>query len=211
MISLYHVAPLARLPSILNDGALYSKSVLAARRICGRPSARRRDYALGLGDYVHLSPFLITPLVRDKATKGYSHVVLEFNGERIISQAGSAIVKYNTKSWFSKDTFRPERDLDTMRDLLRICRSGARFQSMEVLAQVAVSLKSLVRIHCLADEWVGEVQLLTSVFGYQKVSVECVTRGVFMNTDENSEKLRAYLQSCSETASCLNVLDLPFD
>ncbi len=54
--------PLHYLPHILQSGALYAKSVLAAQGIAPRATAVRRDRMLGLADWVHLSLRPDTPL-----------------------------------------------------------------------------------------------------------------------------------------------------
>lgn len=103
----YHVTPLHYLPSILADGALFAKDVLASRGILPRASAARRDRMLGLGCYVHFSFTPDTPLLRDKLARGYPHVLLVFDARSLISLPGSGLLLGNTKAWKSRACFAP--------------------------------------------------------------------------------------------------------
>ena len=144
--SLYHAAPLHYLPHILSDGALYAQSVLAARRdgppIAPRATAARRDRALGLADYVHLSLRPDTPLLADKLRRGYPHALLVFDRPSVLARPGTALVPYNAKSWHSKAAFTPVTDPADRAHLLDAHRRG-RYPSLEVLVKYGLDLAPL--------------------------------------------------------------------
>ena len=140
---LYHAAPLHYLPHILQSGALYPQSVLAARGILPRRTAARRDRMLGLQDWVHLSLTADTPLLRDKLTKGYPHALLVFPRAAVLALPHVALLPYNAKAWRSRAANQPVTDAGEMAELLRRHAETGRFPSLEVLVRYGLGLDTL--------------------------------------------------------------------
>ncbi len=111
-ICLWHVTPLFYVPYLLQTGAIFSAARLGRDKhpILPRPSAIRRKTRLGLADFVHLSPVPITPLLRDKRTKGYSHVLIAFDRVAVLAMPSVALLRFNTKRWAHRDDFIPVTD-----------------------------------------------------------------------------------------------------
>lgn len=156
---LYHAAPLHYVPHILRDGALYAASVLAPRGILPRVSAARRDRALGLSDYVHLSLRPDTPLLRDKAQKGYPHVLLAFHRERVMAGANVALLPYNAKAWQTRAALSPVTDAGEQAALLSAHKRGL-YPSLEVLVKYGLGLDALHTMAFLTD---NERQMTTEL------------------------------------------------
>lgn len=149
---LYHLTPLHYLPHVLRDGALYAKSVLAARGILPRPSAARRDRMLGLGDWVHLSLCADTPILRDKLALGYAHALLVFDRSPVLARPDAALLPYNTKAWRTRSACQPVSDPVERAALLRRHEITGRFPSLEVLVHYGLDLTPLVQIRFATEE-----------------------------------------------------------
>ena len=149
---LYHLTPLHYLPHVLQDGALYAKSVLAARGIRPRPSAARRDGMLGLNDWVHLSLSADTPLLRDKIGLGYPHALLVFDRRLILLRPDVALLPYNTKAWRMRSACQPILDPEERNLLLRRHVETGRFPSLEALVHYGLDLTLLLEIRFASEE-----------------------------------------------------------
>ena len=145
-MSLYHAAPLHYLPHILQSGALYPQSVLAARGISPRRTAARRDRMLGLQDWVHLSLDADTPLLRDKFARGYPHALLAFDRAAVLRLPHVALLPFNTKAWRSRAANQPVTDPAEMADLLHRRAETGRFPSLAVLVRYGLGFEALTQI-----------------------------------------------------------------
>lgn len=151
-IFLYHAAPLHYLPSILQSGALYAKSILAGQGIRPRRSAVRRDTMLGLTDWVHLATRPETPLLKDKLARGYPHVRFEFDREAVLNLPEVALLPYNTKAWHTRSAYVPVTDAAEKAEMLRRHDAAHCFPSLEVLVHYGLDFASLQKIHFAADD-----------------------------------------------------------
>ncbi len=150
--SLYHLTPLHYLPHVLQDGALFAKSVLAARGIRSRPSAVRRDRMLGLTDWIHLSLYPDTPLLRHKLALGYAHALLVFDRCSILIRPDAALLPYNTKAWRTRTACQPVSDPEERERLLHRHTRTGRFPSLEALVHYGLDLTPLLEIRFASDE-----------------------------------------------------------
>lgn len=141
---LYHLTPLHYLPHVFRDGALYPKSVLAARGIQPRRSAVRRDRMLGLADWIHLSLRPDTPLLRHKLALGYPHALLVFDRPMLLARQDVALLPYNTKAWRTRSVCGPVTDPEKCSSLLRRHAQTGRFPSLEVLVHYGLDLTALI-------------------------------------------------------------------
>ena len=143
-VALYHATPIHYLPTVLAEGALLAKSVLAARGISPRATALRRDRMLDLADFVHFSFDIATPLLRDKLGKGFPHALLVFEGASLAALPHHALLPYNTKAWRTRAAYRPiEEPVEKMAALRRhVCRRE--LPSLEFVVKYAVALDMAV-------------------------------------------------------------------
>ncbi len=154
----YHAAPLHYLLRIVQDGALYPQSVLAARGIRPRASAARRDRMLGLADYLHLSLHAQTPLLADKLKQGYPHALLVFERARVLDLPHTALLPYNTKAWFDKAAYAPVTDALQKQTLLDAHEHQGRYPSLEVLVKYGLGFDGLKFIAFCAEEEHGQTR-----------------------------------------------------
>ncbi len=211
---LYHATPLHYLPHVLQSGALYAKSVLAASGIRPRASAVRRDRMLGLADWVHLSLRPDTPLLRDKMGRGYPHALLVFAREPILALPQVALLPFNTKAWRSRAALQPVTDDLDKAALLRRYAVTGRPPSLEVLVRYGLGLASLTRVAFLSDD---EGQQMADLLGALTLvpPAPLVTAPALFPRAEycptTGDALAAYFTQCRAAGSLLPPPDIPFD
>lgn len=158
---LYHAIPLHYLPSLFAAGALYAQSVLRASPstvsgvpvgIEARRTAKKRDRALGLADYVHLSPTAVTPLLADKFAKGYPHALLIFDADVVLKLPEIAVLPYNTKAWRTRACYVPVTDPGERGALLARYQEGRRLRSLEILVKYGLPLNCATKIAFVDDQ-----------------------------------------------------------
>jgi len=209
---IYHVAPLHYLPSILADRALFSQSVLAARGIIPRKSAKRRDGMLHLSDYVHFSIGARSPLLLDKLNKGYAHAALEFDGEEVSSLPESGLVCRNAKSWGAKEAYRVI-DSDDFYSL-KACFSydGApRMRSPEVVVKYAVGLEFLTRIYFSCQYEASLFQDFSSKMGLSSLCCDVLPWMAIGPESLFLREIESYFEACHKANAILKPPDLLFD
>ncbi|MDQ2799302.1 MAG: DUF4433 domain-containing protein [Armatimonadota bacterium] len=211
----YHATPLHYLPHILQSGALYAKSILAARGIAPRPTAVRRDRMLGLADWVHLSLRPDTPLLHDKLAKGYPHALLVFDREAILALPEVALLPYNTKAWRTRAACQPVTDASERADLLRRHADTGRFPSLEVLVHYGLDLTRLTQIAFVTEEerlWITD---LLPVLAITSPAPFVTTPDLFPRTDDyfstTGSAITAYFDTCREAGTLLKPPSIPFD
>lgn len=214
--SLFHVTPLHYLPHILQDGALYSQSVLAGHAgITARTTARRRDRMLGLADYVHLSLSSETPLLADKLAKGYPHALLVFDRAGILALPQTALLPYNTKAWHAKADFAPVTDRAEQAALLRRHTEEGRYPSLEVLVKYGLDLHSLTEIVFLTSAEHALCIDLLSALGISATAPLRVDAGMFppcaAYKPVTMNALASYFAACAEAGTLLAPPAIPFD
>jgi len=212
---LYHVTPLHYLPHILQSGALYAKSVLAARAIAPRPTAARRDRMLGLADWVHLSLASDTPLLRDKLRLGYPHALLVFEREAVLTLPQVALLPCNTKAWRSRAACQPVVDEAEKAALLRRHADTGRFPSLEVLVHYGLDLTHLVQVAFVTDEecaWVADLlHTLALPSPAPLVTAPQLFPGAEAYTATTGESITAYFAACRTAGLLLPPPAIPFD
>ncbi len=206
----YHAAPLQYLPSILASGELRSK-----RRVgysMARPTARKRDIALGLGDYIHCSFERQSPIVLDKLKKGYPHVVLQFDSARL-TDVDCALLPCSTKAWRSKWQCVPVSDPLDMARLMRLYSQCGRFHGMEILVKGALPLDSLVRIETSSMEEYRLVEKISQRLPLRNdVSIELVEPPPILKyAAKNLSVIAEYFELCCRVEIDLAIPILPFD
>ena len=206
----YHVTPLHYLLSIIDDGALFCKDVLAERGIAPRSSAVRRDHALRLGSYVHLSLESETPLLRDKLAKGYPHAVLVFDGGSLANQEGVALLPSNTKAWRSRASFAPSMDVRLICNWLD--RTHGNRPSVELIIKYAVSLSDLVSIDFTTEEERVMLERWIASVGLKNPAPFAVrgSGGVRYNPT-TLQTIRAYVDLCSIAKTVIAPPRIVFD
>lgn len=211
---LYHVTPLHYLPHILQSGALYAKSVLAASGIRPRASAARRDRMLGLADWVHLSLRPDTPLLRDKMGRGYPHALLAFAREPVLALPQVALLPFNTKAWRSRADLQPVTDEPDKAALLRRHTESGRPPSLEVLVHYGLGLTSLTQVAFLSDDERRQVAELLSSLALIPPAPLVTMPALFPCVEyrpTTGDALAAYFARCRAAGSLLPPPDIPFD
>lgn len=212
---LYHAVPLHYLLSIVRDGALYPKSVLAARGIRPRAGAARRDRMLGLADYCHLSLRPHTPLLADKLRRGYPHALLAFDRERVLALPHVALLPYNTKAWFDKAAFRLITDAAQKQDLLHAHAQHGRFPSLEVLVKYGLGLDTLKFIALCAEEEQGQAGQTLAALGLNAPAPVLLCPQLFPGSGEYRPTTQAqvfdYFASCRAAQDVLLPPPIAFD
>ena len=211
---LFHAAPIHYVPHILRDGALYAASVLAPRGIAPRVTAARRDRALGLSDWVHLSLRPNTPLLRDKVRKGYPHVLLAFDRERVWAGANVALLPYNAKAWRTRAALSPVTEA-AEKDVLLAAHARARYPSLETLVKYGLGWDALHTIAFLTD---NERQLTTGLLSALGMNcpAPCTTRPEWFGPVDTyrpvtGDAIRAYFDACRAAGQVLPPPAIPFD
>ncbi len=174
--SIYHAAPLHYLPSILSAWTLMAASISGAFGIVPRKTAFRRDRMLGVNGYVHLAFDLLTPLVRDKLSRGMPHVVLEFDAELVARNNlnSCALLPCNTKAWRSKAACQPVFDYDEMCALIKRRDEFGRLPSLEFLVKDSLDLSALKTIRVSSDRDAEIASLLIAKFQIRSASVNII-------------------------------------
>lgn len=213
--NLFHATPLHYLPHILQDGALYAKSILATRGIAPRATAVRRDRMLGLADYAHLSLEARTPLLVDKMRKGYPHALLVFDREAIFALPEVALLPYNTKSWHTRGDFVPVTDRNEQALLLRKHDDMGRYRSLEVLVKYGLNLSSLQRIAFAATDERESVLGLMQTLNLTAPAPMSVETETFLAGEPYQPTTRdavfGYFSACSRAGVLSSPPEIPFD
>lgn len=211
-MTLCHATPLHYLPHILQSGALYPQSVLAARGILPRRTAARRDRMLGLADWVHLSLDADTPLLRDKFARGYPHALLVFDRAAVMRLPHVALLPFNTKAWRSRAACQPVTDAVEMADLLRRRAETGRFPSLAVLVRYGLGLDALTQI---AFPDAASCEAVSALVGTLTLPVPApltLAPALFPALPPPlSDALRDYFAACHTAGTLLPPPDLPFD
>lgn len=212
-MTLYHAAPLHYLPHILQSGALYPQSVLAARGILPRRTAARRDRMLGLQDWVHLSLSADTPLLRDKLAKGYPHALLVFGRAAVLRLPHVALLPFNTKAWRTRAACQPVTDPAEMADLLRRRAETGRFPSLAVLVRYGLGFEALTQIAFPDAASCEAVSALVSTLALPIPAPLTLAPALFpaLPPPPLSEALQDYFAACHAAGTLLPPPDLPFD
>ena len=210
---LYHAAPLHYLPHILQSGALYPQSVLAARGILPRRTAARRDRMLGLADWVHLSLAADTPLLRDKFAKGYPHALLVFDRAAVLAQPHVALLPFNTKAWRTHAANQPVTDAGEMAELLCRHADTGRFPSLEVLVRYGLSLDLVTQIAFPDTASCEAMSALVNALALPTPVPLSIVPALFpaLTPPPLSDALRDYFAACHVAGTLLPPPDLPFD
>ncbi len=210
---LYHTAPLHYLPRILQSGALYPQSVLAAQGILPRRTAARRDRMLGLADWVHLSLTADTPLLRDKFAKGYPHALFVFDRAAVLSLPHVALLPFNTKAWRTRAACQPVTDTGEMADLLRRHADTGRFPSLEVLVRYGLGLDLVTQIAFPDAASCEAVTALVNTLALPAPVPLTIVPALFpaLPPPPLINALHEYFAACCAAQAVLPPPDLPFD
>ncbi len=210
---LHHATPLHYLPHILQSGALYPQSVLAARGIQPRRTAARRDRMLGLADWVHLSLSADTPLLRNKLAKGYPHALLVFDRAAVLSLPHVALLPFNTKAWRSRAACQPVTDAGQMAELLRRHAETGRFPSLAVLVRYGLGFEALTQIAFSDAASQEAISALVNTLPLPVAAPLTVAPALFpaLPPPPLSDALRDYFAACHAAGTLLPPPDLPFD
>jgi hypothetical protein len=210
---LYHAAPLHYLPSILQSGALYAKSITAGQGIKPRRSAVRRDTMLGLTDWVHLSTRPDTPLLRDKLARGYPHVLFEFNRDGVLALPEVALLPYNTKAWHTRSAYVPVTDASDKAEMLRRHDESHHFPSLEVLVHYGLDFAPLTRIAFAADDECRWACALIAALRLQVTAPLAVDPALAALYTPGETRLltRDYFDACRAAGCVLPPPDIAFD
>ena len=210
---LYHAAPLHYLPHILQSGALYPQSVLAARGILPRRTAARRDRMLGLQDWVHLSLTADTPLLRDKIAKGYPHALLVFPRAAVLALPHAALLPYNAKAWRSRAANQPVTDPAEMAELLRRHAETGRFPSLEVLVRYGLGLDLVTEVAFPDAASHAAAAALINALSLPAPAPLTVAPALFpaLPPPPLSDALRDYFAACCAAGTLLPPPDWPYD
>jgi hypothetical protein len=170
---------------------------------------------LGLADYVHLSLSSRTPLLADKLSQGYPHVLLVFDRSAVLSRPQTALLPYNTKAWHTKAAFAPITDRMEQGDLLRRHADGGRYPSLEVLVKYGLDLMPLTEIAVLTQ---AEYDLCAVLLGALKIAAPAPLRldaGIFPSCEAyrpvTTDALTSYFAACAEAGTLLPPPAIPFD
>lgn len=213
---LYHVTPLQYLPHVVRDGALYPKSVLAARPgLTPRVSAHRRDRMLGLADFVHLSLSSRTPLLADKLAKGFPHALLVFDRAGVLALPQTALLPYNTKAWHTRAAYVPVTDRVEQEDMLRRHAEEGRYPSLEVLVKYGLDFTNLTEIVFLTRTEHDLCAALLDALGLAAPAPLRTDPALFPPRNSyrpvTTDALAAYFAACAEAGALLPPPAIPFD
>ena len=209
----WHTTPVHYVPYLLATGCLYSQDELRTQNLPIRPrrTAERRDRKLKLSRFVHLSFTPRTPLLADKLTKGYPHVLLAFDAALAVSP-DAALMPYNAKSWRHREDFAPVYDSEAKAALIASWRKGS-YPSAELLIETALPLHPHgVSLHLASVEeaaWLSDLMAALKLTVPLPVSVspEIFPQGQPLDLSPH----RAYAEQCQEAMRLLSPPDLPFD
>ncbi|MBV9850056.1 MAG: hypothetical protein JO250_10325 [Armatimonadetes bacterium] len=212
---LYHAAPLHYLPHILRDGALYAQSVLAARGIAPRATAKRRDRMLGLADYIHLSLRPDTPLLADKVAQGYPHSLIVFDAQSVQALPETALLPYNAKAWRGRAAFVPVTDPAERAALLRRHAETGRCPSLEVLVKYGLALTHARQIAFLTDAERLQIAALQTALALITPAPLVTAPALFPRNvpyvPVTGDAIADYFRCCAEAGTVLPPPPLPFD
>ena len=212
---LYHTTPLHYLPHILRDGALYAQSILAAQNIQPRATAERRARMLGLTNWVHLSLQPHSPLLTDKLSKGYCHVLLCFHRAAVLTLPETALLPYNLKAWRSRAACLPITDPEEKKALLRRHAQTGRYPSLEVLAHYGLGLSHLAQIAFLTKLEQEAAVLLSSALELVLPAPFVLDASLFPPHTPNPvttlPSVTAYFDACIRAETLLPPPAIPFD
>jgi hypothetical protein len=219
---LYHAIPLHYVPALLQSGALYAQSVLASPKkppgvpdgIRPRITATRRDRALGLHDYVHLSPTPHSPLIEDKLRKGYAHAILIFGGAGVLALPEVAVLPYNTKAWRTRACYEPIADTLEREALLSRYTEGKRLPSLEILVKYGLPLEFLTTVAFIDDREhtaVGAVLDSIGIDGQKLGIMPEIFPGSERYTAGNWDVIMEYFERCRIMGVILPPPDIAFD
>jgi len=198
------------LPRILDDGALYPKSVLDERGIAPRSSAQVRDRALGLANYVHLAMKMHTPLLRDKLRKGFAHAVLVMDGSGVFSVPGVGLLTQNTKAWRERAAYDPLTEPSEIAALLKQWQYGRR-RGLEVLVPYGLSLQHIVEIAFFHQEHLDVLSRYIRQAHADKSWELTLAPGSTVAAASMSVELVQYLEDCLSLGSAPQPPHIPFD
>jgi len=198
------------LPRILDDGALYPKSVLHERGIAPRSTAQARDRSLGLENYVHLAMKMHTPLLQDKLTKGFAHAVLVMDGNGVFSVPGVGLLAQNTKAWRERAAYDPLTEPGEMAAILKQWHYGRR-RGLEVLVPYGLSLQHLVEIAFFDQEHKNIVSRYISTVHSSENWKLTVEPGAAADEAFLSTELVKYMEDCLSAGSALPPPHITFD
>ena len=219
---LYHAIPLHYLPSLLRSCALYAASVLVSPHrppevpegIAPRPTAARRDRALGLADYIHLSLTPTMPLLAEKLARGYSHALLVFEGHAVMALPEVGLVPYNTKAWKTRACYVPIVDSAERDVLLSRYHKGNRLPSLEILVKYGLSLTLAQRIVFIDDRERDAAASLVDPAHFD-VARMTVDTNLFPSTPAYApahwDAIMNYYARCREAGQALSPPSIPFD
>ena len=208
----YHATPLHYAPAILASGFLCSQRTLGARVPTIRPrvTAFRRDRKLHLDGYVHFAFTAVTPLLLDKARRGYPHIVFEF-AAGISDLDGAAFLKFNPKSWRHRDDFLPVTCRQEKASFLRAWSEGS-YPSAELLVPGPVPLAGYcVQIIAPTEEALaGLLRCADAVNAVLPAPIQ-VGEAFSLGPPIDLAPYTAYLEACIAARAVLPPPDLPFD
>ncbi len=209
----WHATPLHYVPHLLLSGGLLSKARLKAAGlpIRPRPTAVRRDWKLGLADYIHLSPAPVTPLLADKRARGFAHVLIEFDAA-VAELPGTGFLKFNTKSWRHREAFLPVAPPEEKAALLHAWRGG-KYPSLELLVPGALPLAPYSPgLHAVSETEAAWISAFAAVPGISWFPPIFVTPGHFPpGPAPDLSPHAAYLAACLAVGAVLPPPELPFD
>jgi hypothetical protein len=211
--SLYHITPLHYLPTILQDGALYAKSVLAARGIAPRETASRRDKMLALADYVHFAFEIRTPILADKLNKGYPHAILVFDAISLVEMPGHALLPFNTKAWRSRSAYAPVTENWEKGRLLHRHDTFRELKSLEFLVKYGVGLEALTSVAFVTQHEQDLVQGLCDVLSIvvQAKKYADNTMAPPEYSPITGDAIEEYFAACRSAGELLKPPAIPFD
>ncbi len=207
---IYHATPLHYLPSILSAGELLSQRIVGYDK--GRPTARRRDRALQVDQYVHFSLTAITPLLLQKLQYGYPHVVFEISPDDL-GVDGLSILPCSTKAWRAKWQCQPVTESSDIVGILNGYDTGHRFQGLEVLVKDRLLLPEPTTIITHSEYERSLAKELCNSF--RRNCNDIVRMEKLGSSNETStshlETITDYFNVCNALERCLPPPKLPFD
>jgi hypothetical protein len=152
-----------------------------------------------------------TPLLADKLTRGYPHVLIEFR-EEAANLPGAVYLRYNAKAWRHRDDFSPVGDAAGKEEFLaEWCRG--RFPSAELLVEGELPLDPLAAVIRVVTAWEGDwLENLRIDLGLTPGPPIQETRGLFPPCAPYDEApFVEYANRCRAAGRVLPPPDLPFD
>ena len=209
----WHTTPLHYVPYLLVTGCLYSQDELRAQNLplSPRRTAERRDRKLKLSRFIHLSFTPQTPLLADKRTKGYPHVLLAFDAA-LAALPDAALMPYNAKSWRHREDFAPIYDSAAKAALIEAWRTG-RYPSAELLIETTLPLSPHgVSLHLASEEEAAWLRGLMETLNLPVPISVSVSPEIFPQSQAlDLSPHQAYAEQCREAGQLLPPPDLPFD